>query len=158
MNQFTDTKPWHRGSLEVLSTSFITAYLVTLLTFGCSIIVSTQDMSFWFGSIMFVTIFAFTWFINQFKRQTFSKQFSVNRGVAWQIIVNILNEKGIPYFYKNDRFELEDSNLVIQLEESLRPGLEHTCRIRIGPISTETLPLLNSLREKIDMAFIPKGL
>lgn len=159
MNQHMDTRPWQRGNIETLGISFLVAYVGMFLAYlFVSISVSTSNTPVWPSMVGFGVIFAFSWFVNQPKRHTFSKQFLVNRGIAWQVVVNMLSEKGIPYSYKADRFELEGSNVVIQIESSGFNQFASACRIRIGPISTETLPLLNSLREKIDQAFLPRGL
>lgn len=155
MNQSMDTRPWQRGNIEALGISFLVAYAGM---FVIDLFVSTPNTPAWLSMVGFVAIFSFSWFVNQPKQHTFSKRFLVNRGIAWQVVVNMLSEKGIPYSYKADRFELEGSNVVIQIESSGFNQFASACRIRIGPISTETLPLLNSLREKIDQAFLPRGL
>jgi hypothetical protein len=105
------------------------------------------------------------WWYQQSKNRLV-KVFYVRHDLGVRIVGNVLTQKRLPFKRiapTNPRsaarvvFALEQDDLVIQVDLHLYRGTSGTA-VRLGPVTKYNRPLVQSLQEKIDDAFLPQGL
>lgn len=75
---------------------------------------------------------------------------------AFQVIKNVLNQKGLPFTERGREFLLDDPDLLIRVKANFNNP--NTTYVLLEPCIEETKPLIISLCQKIDEAFLPRGL
>jgi hypothetical protein len=162
-----DTQHWRRG--EDSAFSAIAGLIVLGAFFSCSIISSAPSL--WVGLLLaggwLIGAVTLNWWYER-QRGWVRKVFYVTRTAAEQIVDNVLNGKGLP-FEKSSRehpwlintysriYQLDGDGLVLKIvpyQERADKGVS----IEIGRFDDTNRPLIQSLQEKIDDAFAPKGL
>ena len=75
---------------------------------------------------------------------------------TFQVVKNVLSQKGLPFTERGREFLFADPDLLIRVKTDFnRP---HITYVLLEPYTQETKPLITSLCQKIDEAFLPKGL
>jgi hypothetical protein len=159
------TQHWRRSGAEVLVVAIISVFVAMPLT--CLLVsgIPSPSMAVLLlgvpGGLMFA-IFA-SWY--QRSRNRLVKVFYVRHEASVRIVKNVLTQKGMPfkrvapsitYLPSGAIFALED-NLTINVDSYYYQGIRGSM-ILLGPVTDDNWPLVQSLQEKIDDAFAPKGL
>lgn len=75
---------------------------------------------------------------------------------VFQVVRNVLKQKDLPFMERGREFLLSDPDLLVRIKTDFnRP---HITYVLLEPYTQETKPLIISLCQKIDEAFLPKGL
>ena len=85
--------------------------------------------------------------------------FLINLPDALQVVKYALVEANIPFRQEAYNLIMEDGAITIEMYSD-RYGRHGICVsvIRLSPCTPDQQPLINTLRAKIDEAFLPKGL
>lgn len=75
-----------------------------------------------------------------------------------QVLEKVLNEKGLPYSVRGRTLSLSGNGLHVRVQPASNRSIQLGTRIVIEPENDKTKPLITSLCQKIDDAFLPKGL
>lgn len=75
-----------------------------------------------------------------------------------QVLENVLSEKGLPYSVRGRTLSLTGNGLYVRVQPAPNRSIPPGTRIVIEPENDKTKPLITSLCQKIDEAFLPKGL
>jgi hypothetical protein len=164
VNLQTITAPkWHR--IDDSLGSVVSGSVLFWLLFCC---ITADITDSWYAGIVVVIpliiilILVYRWFRH---RSTWEyKLFFVPFVEATQIVANVLRSKGLPYHQVDSLssgkprvvFDLEDSNLVIKVS-GVQDGNQRIARVEMRPTTRDSRPLVHSLQEKIDDAFLPQG-
>jgi hypothetical protein len=75
-----------------------------------------------------------------------------------QVLEKVLNEKGLPFTSRGRTLSLTGNGLYVRVQPAPNRSIPPGTRIVIEPENDKTKPLITSLCQKIDEAFLPKGL
>lgn len=75
---------------------------------------------------------------------------------TFQVVKNVLSQKGLPFTERGRDLVLSDPDLVIRIKETFNST--PVTHVLLEPITEETKPFIASLCQKIDEAFLPRGL
>ena len=92
-----------------------------------------------------------------FSRAAVYKFFLTTWPVAMQIVEDVLQAKGVPYKRIGENFTVDDITIRVKTGIYGKNGPKGIY-IQIGPYQGKNVPLIQSLREKLDAAFAPRGL
>jgi hypothetical protein len=99
------------------------------------------------------------------KKGRLVKLFYVRREAAIEVIEGVLHQKGVPFQEINRPFKWNtikvyqlDNDLTVHLRSYHDRYNNRGVMVEVGPISKVNRPLVQSLQEKIDDAFAPRGL
>jgi hypothetical protein len=99
------------------------------------------------------------------KKGRLVKLFYVRREAAIEVIEGVLRQKGMPFRetkrpYKWNTIKVYHVNddLTVHLRSYRDKYNNRGVMVEVGPISKDNRPLIQSLQEKIDEAFLPQGL
>lgn len=76
--------------------------------------------------------------------------------MVFQVVRNVLKQKGLPFTERGSEFLLDDPDLLIRVKTDFNQP--HITYVLLEPYTQETKSLITSLCQKIDSAFLPKGL
>ena len=91
------------------------------------------------------------------KRYRISKFVMTDFATTRQIVANVLRQKGVPFKEMESRFIVGEMSIVIR-SGALNRGAVKGSMIALGPYRGENRLLIDSLKTKIDAAFVPRGL
>ena len=75
---------------------------------------------------------------------------------VFQVVKNVLNQKGLPFTERGRELLLGDPDLLIRIKANFNNP--NTTYVLLEPYTEETKALIISLCQKFDEAFLPKGL
>lgn len=90
---------------------------------------------------------------------TFQRMYFVPYHVAHTVVKHVLEHKNLPYKRFPNKYQISGNDVFISVKrvEMWRERPSGVI-IQIGPTDGEEIPLVMSMREKLDEAFLPKGL
>ncbi|RMG99103.1 MAG: hypothetical protein D6706_06075 [Chloroflexi bacterium] len=124
---------------------------------GAWYVVVMFTSNIWYGLLGALPVVAVVWAAYSDKKDMICKQFYVPPVVANKVVRTVLDEKGVPYTPRGYVLYLADDMQII-IESTTHRGLGQIATVWIGPETPETLPMIRSLRRKLDEAFLPRGL
>lgn len=112
-----------------------------------------------FGFVVFLLITIGLYKLLSFREPTVRRFFLVNLPDALQVVKQALIEANIPFRQETYNLILDDGAVTVEIYSD-RYGHRGPWGsiIRLRPCTPDRQPLINTLRAKIDEAFLPKGL
>lgn len=142
---------WQIGGFNVATGSVLLGLLIAWMTFRY----------FRFPLLLVIAIFLFVVFLAYDRitasRQQTAKIYPVSLDDARQIVLNVLNEKGMPYKDTGGYLFIIEDEVEIRLLPERSRGFVGTS-ISLTPQNPESHQLVFSLHQKLDEAFRPRGL
>ncbi len=147
-----ENNSWTLGNDAMLYSSLSAAIL-------CGIIAKFIGFQLWASIVIALAIFGGMCAYNWPNQKMLVKTFPTSKPDAHGIIRNVLQEKGLPYKFRQKFFDLVATNVRIEMKvvysREYRPiGTS----VSIGPVTDGNLLFIESLQQNIDEAFKPRGL
>ncbi|GJM42396.1 MAG: hypothetical protein DHS20C20_26780 [Ardenticatenaceae bacterium] len=142
---------WQTGGYKIVKGSILLGLLVSWI--------ALRYLRFPFLLVVVVFLFVVLLVYDRaaVSRNRTAKTYSVSLDDARQVVLNVLNEKGIPFTESGDYFFMIENEVEIRLLPSSTRGVVGTA-VSLTPKSPESQQLIFSLRQKLDEAFRPRGL
>lgn len=151
--------PWRTYTFQIL---FVSA----IIGFSCACVIWAfidsydDDYRLYAGVITFVLSGAVTWAVfksfGNFKRTAVVRFVMTDEATARRVVANVLSSKTWPFKQTEKGFQLDTVTIRIGAADDGR-GI-HGAVVAIGPYRGNNRLLIDSLKEKIDEAFLPRGL
>ncbi len=101
---------------------------------------------------------AFLWLYHADMELGVSRMVAHDAQLTLQVLEKVLNEKGLPFTVRGRTLSLTGNGLHVRVQPAPNRSIPPGTRIVIEPENDKTKPLITSLCQKIDEAFLPKGL
>ena len=145
---------WQENYIQHLTISFLFSGAISALIFVIlSRFLSLPLFAFYLGGVILWLSITYTIFNHDgFKKSCTYKGFLTEVKTAKRVVENVLNSKNLPYTQTNRGFILDT------IEIRIGYGGRQGTIIAIGPYQGSNRPIVESLKKKIDEAFLPQGL
>lgn len=145
-----ETNGWQRDEnnkgwlISVVAAALIVVIFYRLVRFSPAVLLLT-----------FIVLTLIIFQIFGFKPRKLMKFFSASFASTEKNILEVLDEKGLPYDGGNGRYYLIGSNLRIELENHQHKGLEGVL-VRFVPYDGVNMPMIMSLSKRLDEVMVEK--
>lgn len=151
---------WRENYSTILSISIIAGLVISFFSY-LFLGEKTEIPTFilFCGMIFLSALIAYILFnlATDFAKKSTVKFFLVDVDIAQQVILNVLDAKNIPYTLTEKEIQLDSIQIRVG-KGALNRGAITGTFIAIGPYQGSNRLLVESLKKKIDEAFMPQGL